>query len=74
MASGKLPYSRIVAKLPELQDQIGMVDRLSASTAEPEQERWAGLAELLGDLYAQLQHQKQVTVYRTGERSLKKKN
>jgi len=67
MASGRTPYPRIVAGLPDLQDQIRMVDRLSSSTAQSEQSRWVGLGNLLGELYSQLQHQKQVTVYRCGK-------
>jgi hypothetical protein len=31
--------------------------------------RWGGLGSLLSELYIQLQHQKQVTVYRCGSRS-----
>ena len=60
---------RIVVGLPDLQDQIRMVDRLSGTAAEPELGRWGGLGSLLSELYTQLQHQKQVTVYRFGSRS-----
>ena len=65
MAAAKSTFSRIVAKLPDLQGQIRMVDRIGASIPEYEQDHWAGLAKLLSELYYQLQHQKQVTVFRT---------
>ena len=62
------PHLRIVVGLPNLQDQIRMVDRLSGRAVEPDLARWDDLARLLSELYAQLQHQKQVTVYRFGNR------
>jgi len=58
------PHQRIVVGLPDIQNQIRMVNRLSATAAEPEQGRWGDLGNLLCELYTQLQHQKQVTVYR----------
>ena len=63
------PHPRIVVGLSDIQDQIRMVNRLSATAAEPELGRWGDLGNLLCELYAQLQHQKQVTVYRVGNRS-----
>lgn len=60
---------RIVVGLPNLQDQIRMVDRLAEKASEPELERWEDLSQLLADLYSQLQQQKQVTVYRFGNRA-----
>ena len=58
------PHQRIVVGLPDIQDHIRMVQRLSASAVEPESGRWESLGNLLCELYAQLQHKKQVTVYR----------
>jgi hypothetical protein len=46
-----------------------MVDRLAATAEEPQAGRWRDLANLLSDLYIQMQHQKQVTVYREGGKS-----
>ena len=61
-------HARIVVGLPNLQDQLRLVDRLARSTSEPEQQHWEDLGELLADLYTQLQRQEQVTVYRFGQR------
>jgi hypothetical protein len=55
--------------LPDIQDQIRLVNRVSASSSEPEAGRWDGLGNLLCELYAQLQHKKQVTVFRFGSKS-----
>ncbi len=63
------PHPRIIVGLPDIQDHIRMVNRLSATATEPELGRWDGLGNLLCELYAQLQHQKQVTIYRFGSRS-----
>ena len=62
----RTPHLRIIVGLPNLQDQIRMVNRLSGMAAEPELARWDDLGNLLSELYIQLQHQKQVTVYRFG--------
>ena len=62
-------HPHIVVGLPNIQDHIRMVNRLSATTADPELGRWGDLGNLLCELYSQLQHQKQVTVYRVGNRS-----
>ncbi|MBI4678313.1 MAG: hypothetical protein HY748_12100 [Elusimicrobia bacterium] len=66
------PHLRIVVGLPNLQDHVRMVDRLRNMANEPELSRWSDLAQLLSELYTQLQHQKQVTVYRFGSRSRSK--
>jgi hypothetical protein len=63
------PHPRIIVGLPDIQDHIRMVRRLSAAAAEPEQGRWDGLGDLLCELYAQLQHKKQVTIFRFGSKS-----
>ena len=68
MSKPRAPHARIVVGLPNLQDQIRMVDRLSGKAAEPALARWDDLARLLSELYTQLQHHKQVTVYRFGNR------
>ena len=68
MKKPRAPHERIVVGLPNLQDQLRLVDRLCGGADEPELTRWSDLAKLLADLYSQLQHQKQVTVYRFGQR------
>jgi len=60
------PHLKIVVGLPNLQDQIRVLNRLSGSASEPEQQRLTDLGHLLAELYSQLQHQKQVTVFRIG--------
>lgn len=65
-------HARIVVGLPNLQDQIRMVNRLAGASVEPEVERWEDIGQLLSDLYTQLQQQKQVTVYRFGNRNRSK--
>lgn len=67
--STRTAHPRIVVGLPNLQDQLRMVDRLVAKASEPELERWEDLSELLAELYSQLQQQKQVSVYRIGNRN-----
>jgi hypothetical protein len=63
------PHMRITVGLPNLQDQLRLVDRLSRTADEHEVEGWEDLGHLLNDLYTQLQHQKQVTIYRIGNRN-----
>ena len=63
------PHPRIVVGLPDIQDQLRMVNRLSATASEPESERWGDLGNLLCELYTQLQHKKQVTIHRFGSKS-----
>jgi len=69
MAGRKTSHARINVRLTDLQDQVRMADA-SAAAAEPhEQEQWELLCHLLGELYYQLQHQKQVVVYRSASRT-----
>jgi hypothetical protein len=65
-------HLRIVVGLPNLQDQLRMVDRHAGRAPEVEAERWEGLRNLLSELYTQLQYQKQVKVYRMGHRGQSK--
>jgi hypothetical protein len=67
-----MSYLRIVVGLPNLQDQIRMVKRLAVTAVEPELARWEDLGQLLSELYSQLQQQRQVTVYRFGNKSCSK--
>ncbi|MFH1726437.1 MAG: hypothetical protein ABII00_17645 [Elusimicrobiota bacterium] len=62
-------HSRITVGLPNLQGQIGMINRVAATASEPNLERWTDIKELLSDLYSQLQRQKQVTVYRLANKN-----
>jgi len=64
MSKSREPHPRIVVGLPDIQHQIRMVNRLSKTADEPELGRWGDLANLLCELYVQLQRQKQVTIYR----------
>lgn len=61
-------HPRIVVGLPNIQDQIRMINRAAGTATEQEQERWADVKDLLAELYAQLQRQDRVTVYRVGKR------
>ena len=63
------PYQRIIVGLPNLQDQIGMINRVSGTASEFDQERWEDMKDLLSDLYSQLQRKKQVTVYRLANKN-----
>ncbi|MFC1678950.1 hypothetical protein ACFL2T_01930 [Elusimicrobiota bacterium] len=64
-----IPQSRIVVGLPNLQDQIGMINRVTDMATELDLERWEDIRDLLSDLYSQLQRQKQVTVYRLANKN-----
>jgi hypothetical protein len=63
------PHSKIVVGLPNLQDQIGLINRVSNLANEVDSERWEDVKDLLSDLYSQLQRQKQVTVYRLANKN-----
>jgi hypothetical protein len=69
MSQPQGPHQRIVVSLPDIQDQIRMVNRLHAAANEPEQGRLSTLGLFLCQLYTQLQHQRQVTLYRPGLKS-----
>ena len=58
------PQQRIVVGLPNLQDQIGMINSVTDLASEHDLEKWEDIKDLLSELYSQLQRQKQVTVYR----------
>jgi hypothetical protein len=60
---------RIMVGLPDIQNQIRLVKRASITASEPELGRWDELGNLLCELYTQLQHQKQVTIYRFAGKS-----
>lgn len=61
-------HPRIVVGLPNIQDQIRMINRAAAKATEQEQERWEDVKNLLAELYSQLQRQDRVTVYRHAKR------
>lgn len=65
------PHPRIVVGLPNIQDQIRMINRAAGTATEQEQERWEDIKTLLGELYAQLQRQEKVTVYRASKKGHK---
>lgn len=62
-------HQRIVVSLTSLQNHVRAVDRITGTAVEPELGRWTDLAKFLSDLYIQMQHQKQVTIYRSGNKN-----
>lgn len=62
------PQADIIVGLPNLQDYIGMINRVSTASSDSEARQWYDLRELLSDLYTQLQHQDDVRVRRFGAR------
>lgn len=65
------PHPRIVVGLPNIQDQIRMINRAAGTATEQDQERWEDVKTLLGELYAQLQRQEKVVVYRASKKGPK---
>ena len=63
------PYPRITIGLPDIQDQIRLVHKLCAAADDRDLDRLNDLGNLLYDLYTQLQHKKQVTIYRFANKS-----
>ncbi len=62
------PHPRIVVALPNIQDQIRMINRAANTATEQDQGRWEDVKNLLGELYAQLQRQDRVMVFRLAKR------
>jgi hypothetical protein len=67
--SSDTPHAKIVVGLPNLQDQIGMINRVSNMADEVDAVRWADMKDLLSELYSQLQRKKQVTVFRLDKKT-----
>ena len=65
-------HPRIVLGLPDIQKQLLLVRRMTNQAGDMERESLENLGELLSELYSQLQHQKQVTLYRFGSKSRSK--
>ncbi len=65
-------HSRIVLGLPDIQKQLLLVNRLTGQAGDHERDPLENLADLLSELYAQLQHRKQVTIYRFGSKTRSK--
>jgi len=63
------PHPKIVLGLPDIQKQLLLVKRLADRAGDIERDPLENLGLLLSELYAQLQHKKQVTVYRYGSRT-----
>jgi hypothetical protein len=63
------PHPKIVLGLPDIQKQLLLVRRLANQAGDIERDPLENLGVLLSELYAQLQHKKQVTVYRYGSRT-----
>ncbi|HAH05730.1 MAG TPA: hypothetical protein DCM05_04255 [Elusimicrobia bacterium] len=66
------PHMKIVVGLPDIQDQLRLVNRSRDKADEHEAPRWASLGLLLEELYVQLEHQKKVVVYRLTNKSRSK--
>ena len=62
-------HSRIVLGLPDIQKQLLLVKRLADQAGDMERDPLENLGDLLSELYAQLQHQKQVTISRFGSKT-----
>ncbi|MBI4346739.1 MAG: hypothetical protein HY553_07775 [Elusimicrobia bacterium] len=65
-------HPKILIGLPDIQDQLRLVDRQAAAASEPELSTWRGLGELLAELYSQMQSTHHVTVHRFAQRSKSK--
>ena len=65
----RTPHQRIVLGLPDIQNQLRVIDQLSRQASERDRRPLEDLGELLSEFYTQLQHQKQITVYRFGSKT-----
>lgn len=65
-------HPKILVGLPDIQDQLRLVDRQASAASEPELATWKDLGDLLAELYSQLQSQHHVTVHRFSQRSKSK--
>lgn len=65
-------HARITLGLPDIQKQLRLVDKLTLDAGDIERDPLENLGKLLSELYAQLQHHKQVTIYRFGSKSRSK--
>lgn len=61
--------TRIVLGMPDIQDQLLLIDRLVAKASDSERKPLENLGEFLSDLYSQFQHRKSLTIYRFGSKS-----
>jgi len=62
-------HPRIVLGLPDIQDQLRVIDRLLARATDSDRDHLASLGNMLSEFYAQLQHQKRITIYRFGSKT-----
>ena len=58
------PRPGILVSLPDLQDQIRLVNRVSGTATEPELEVWEEIGQLLSDIYVELQGKREVILHR----------
>ena len=65
-------HARIILGLPDIQKQLRLIDKLALDAGDIERDPLENLGKLLSELYAQLQHHKQVTIYRFGSKSRSK--
>lgn len=60
---------KILVGLPNIQDQLRLVDRQVSGAREPDLATWKDLGNLLAELYSQLQSRQRVTIHRFSQRS-----
>lgn len=65
-------HPKILIGLPNIQDQLRLVDHQASAASEPELATWKDLGDLLAELYSQLQSQHHVKVHRFSQRSKSK--
>lgn len=68
------PHQRIILGLPDIQKQLLLVNRLVGQAGDTERDPLENLGDFLSELYTQLQHQKQVTIYRFGSKTRSKES
>lgn len=63
---------RITLGLPDIQKQLRVIDQLTRKANENDRGTLEDLGTLLSEFYSQLQHQKQITIYRFSSRTRSK--
>jgi hypothetical protein len=63
---------RITLGLPDIQEQLRVIDHLTRKASDNDRRHLEDLGTLLSEFYSQLQHQKQITIYRFTSRTKSK--
>ncbi len=58
------PHPKIELGLPDIQRQLMLVNRMVLNAGDHEKQALEDLSLMLAEFYSQLQHQKQITIYR----------